>query len=164
MNVVSDHERRIHSKPLMSSALTWHQARPIPVCEAISFRYLALRFADFSKFRWCVPDAGWRAGCFLFEGEVHALVAAVLLGMSGLDAFNPQKGGYASHRVPFLTGANRDFPKRRRRALQGRSRFTERRLLRGSELANLRLVLMRKRELNRVDVLQRRMAIGRRAR
>src|ERR1019366_7781636 len=32
--------------------------------------------------------AAWRAGCFLFDGEVHALVAAVLLGMTGLDAFD----------------------------------------------------------------------------
>src|SRR5882757_1836130 len=32
--------------------------------------------------------AAWWPGCFLFEGEVHSLVTAVLLRMAGLDAFD----------------------------------------------------------------------------
>ena len=30
----------------------------------------------------------WRTGCFLLEGEVHALVPAVLLRMAWFDAFD----------------------------------------------------------------------------
>ena len=30
----------------------------------------------------------WRASGFFFQGEMHAFMAAVLLGMSGLDAFD----------------------------------------------------------------------------
>ena len=39
-----------------------------------------------------------RTGCFLLEGEVHALVTAVLLRMTGLDAFDPDTQSEPPHR------------------------------------------------------------------